>query len=908
MKNYFFVIVFNLIGICLFAQSKGIPYQLKCEYLANPIGIDAVNPRISWKINDVSQGACQTAYEIIVGTDSIAVASGKGDIWNSGKTESDSLCIIYKGNDLMPFTKYYWTVRYWNQNKIISSYAPLSSFETGMISLSNWQGEWISDGQTIDYRPAPYFRQQINVTKKIKSARAYIAAAGLYELYINGEKTGDRILDPMFTRFDRRTLYSTFDITGQLTQGENAVGILLGNGWYNLQSKAVWYFDKAPWRARPKFCMDIRITYEDGSARVISTSRSWKTNDSPVIFNSIYTGEQIDNRKQIKGWCYAGFNDSSWKNATLTGSPSQNIVSEQMSPIRIVEELRPVSIKKIDDKTYVYTFPRNIAGITRFKIKGPGGSVIELKHGEKIYANGLVDIETIAKKMTTEPNDPADPFQSDVYILSGDGMETFTPHFSYKGFQFVEVRTSVPLNLNENNLTALVVHSDVAVSGHLKTSNDLLNKILEATNDSYLNNLHGYPTDCPHREKNGWTGDAHIAIETALYGFDGITIYEKWMNDHLDEQLPNGTFPNIIPSSGWGYHWANGTDWVSTIAVIPWQIYQFYGDKTLLERTYTALKKYVDLLERRSNNGLINWALGDWSPIRTKSNTEFISSLYFYNDAVILSKSAKLFGKEYDFIYYSTLAEKVKNAINNKFLNQETAIYAGGSQTEQSAALFYKVVPEKLTTKVVDNLVKKVHEDNNHMDVGLLGSKTLFNALSENGQAELAIKLLSQDSYPSFGYFVAKGATTLYEGWNPDKNKIPSLNHIMFGECAAWLYKGVAGIFPDPGAPGFRNIILKPNFVEALYWVEAEHESPFGRIEANWKREKKRIIYKVVVPANSTATLYLPVMNAKKWMESEKEITKNKYITEVSESGERMILKLLSGTYKFYAEIAEQKP
>lgn len=895
LKNTLAVAAFLAFSIL---PGHSVPVKLRCEHIVNPLGIDAPSPRLSWQCNDNTPGAAQTAYQILVDMDSATVANGVGRMWNSGKISSDSILVNYKGPRLLPFTKYYWTIIEWDQNGKVSEHAPVALFETGMMSAANWQGEWISDGNPIDYKPAPYFRKAVNIEKKVKSARAYIAVAGLYELYVNGKKIGNRMLDPMYTRFDRRTLYATLDITGDLVQGKNAFGLLLGNGWYNLQSKAVWYFDKAPWRSRPKFCMDVRIIYTDGSSEVISTDQNWKTHDSPLTFNSIYTGERYDARLEIPNWCDASFDDGKWKESTLTGAPSKNIVSQQLQPIRVVEELHPILVKKLDPTTYVYSFPRNIAGITKLSVKGPAGTTIELKHGEKLYDNGHVDIRSISEHARPVPEDP-DPFQTDIYTLKGVGEETFSPHFNYKGFQYVEVKTSEPLALDEKNLLALVMHSDVESVGNINTANDLVNKIFKATNYSYLNNLHGYPTDCPHREKNGWTGDAHTAIETALYSFDGITIYEKWLNDHLDEQLPNGVLPCIIPSSGWGYHWANGTDWVSSIAIIPWQIYQFYGDKTLLERTYEGIKSYVDLLERKSKDGLINWALGDWSPIKEESNVEFIASLFFYNDANILSKSAKLFGKVEDQNKYAQLAEKIKSAINNKFLNPISGVYVNGTQTEQSAALFYQIVPENVKSLVVENLVKRVHERNDHMDVGLLGAKTLFNALSENGYSDLAFTLLAQKTHPSFGYYVDKGATTLYEGWNLDKNDVPSLNHIMFGECAAWLYKGIVGIFPDPAAPGFKNIILRPSFIQNLNRAEGEHESPYGKIEASWKRIGGKISYKVVVPPNSTATLFLPEKKGQDILESGKAISKNSHINIINEDGKVLTLKLQSGSYEF---------
>ncbi|MDP4276126.1 MAG: family 78 glycoside hydrolase catalytic domain [Bacteroidota bacterium] len=876
----------------------GSPVKLRCEQLTKPIGIDAPYPRLSWQSDDQTAGACQTAFRILIGTDSTLLSTGSANVWNSGKIISDSQLVLYKGPYLLPFTRYYWTVVQWDKNGKASEPAGITFFETGMMTSANWQGEWIFDGKSIEYKPAPYFRKTVTIAKPVKSVRAYVMVAGLYELYINGRKIGDRMLDPMYTRFDRRTLYATLDLTGYLNRGKNAIGLLLGNGWYNLQSKAVWSFDKAPWRQRPRCCMDIRVDYEDGSSEVISTDRSWKTHDSPLTFNSIYTGERYDACLELSGWCEANFNDSKWSNAELTGAPSKQIVSQQLCPIKVVEALHPVSVKQLDLNTYVYAFAKNIAGVSRLSIEGPAGTVIELKHGEKLYKNGHVNTESISEHARPEASDP-DPFQTDCYTLKGAGIEIFSPRFNYKGFQYVEVKTSVPLKMDTDNLQALVMHSDVELAGAVKTSDELVNKIFVATNNSYLNNLFGYPTDCPHREKNGWTGDAQIAVETGLYSFDGITVYEKWLNDHLDEQLPNGVLPCIIPTAGWGYHWANGTDWVSSVAIIPWEVYQFYGDKSLLEKTYDGIKRYVDMLERKSKDGLINWGLGDWVPFREESNVELISSLYFYKDVFILSESAKLFGLTDDQQKYSVLANSIKEAINRKFLDQQTGVYAKGTQTEQSAALYFQVVPDQLKQKVVSRLVERIHQTHDHMDVGVLGAKTLFNALSENGQSNLAFKLLSQKTHPSFGYYVDNGATTLYEGWDKDKNAISSLNHIMYGECAAWLYKGISGIYPDPKAPGFKQVILRPSFVKGLDWAEGYHESPYGKIVSNWKRSGRVLLYHAEVPSNSTAILILQGIRADGIIESGKPIEKNRCICLKEEQRDRIVLELQSGRYDF---------
>ena len=715
---------------------------LQSDHLETPIGIDNPAPRLSWRIDDCRQGAKQTSYRVLVDKDSMKVVNGKADIWDTGKINSGDMLITYAGKQLEPFTKYYWKV-IGGDLEYKEVFSPVSSFETGMMDIKNWQGSWIGDGQDVNYEPAPYFRKKFTTGKKIKSARAYIAVGGLYELYINGEKIGNHRLDPLYTRFDRRNLYVTYDVTGQLRNGDNAIGVLLGNGWYNHQSKAVWDFDRAPWRNRPAFCLDLRITYSDGSVETIPTDLSWKTSSGALVFNSIYTGEHYDARLEQKGWNTPDFDDSKWRGVGLRGVPSQNVVAQQVRPIRNVLTIPAKSVNKINDKTYVFDFGQNMAGVTNIKVSGEEGTEVRIMHGERLFDNGRIDMSNI--DVYYRGDKEKDPFQTDILILSG-GKDEFMAKFNYKGFRYVEVTSDKPIELNQNSLTAFFMHSDVPASGEIRTSSELVNKLWWATNNAYLSNLMGYPTDCPQREKNGWTGDGHFAIETALYNFDGITVYEKWLADHRDEQQPNGVLPDIIPTGGWGYGTDNGLDWTSTIAIIPWNLYMFYGDSKPLADCYENIKRYVNYVDRTSPNHLTSWGRGDWVPVKSRSNKEFTSSVYFYVDTKILATAAKLFNKQDDYTYYTALAEKIKEAVNNKYLNKETGIYAGGSQTELSVPLQWKIVPEDMIAKVAKNLAKKVEEAGFHLDVGVLGAKAILNALSENGYPETAYKVAAQDT------------------------------------------------------------------------------------------------------------------------------------------------------------------
>jgi alpha-L-rhamnosidase len=855
-SSYILVVAFLHVCCPALAGQQLQVNNLRCEHLVNPIGIDQLQPRFSWRMETDRKNTRQAAYRYFLGTDSAGVATGKAVYWGSEKIMSAANLVTYQGKPLTPYTRFYWRVEIWESGNVTPLSSAVVYFETGLMDQKNWKGIWISDTRDVQLKAAPYFRKGFALSKPIRSARAYIAAAGLYELSINGQKAGNHRLDPMFTRYDRRNLYVTYDVTALLQNGENAVGVLLGNGWYNHQSTAVWYFHQAPWRARPTFCLDLRITYQDGTVETISSGKGWKTTTGPIIFNSIYTGEHYDARLELGEWDRPGYDDSQWKGTINRAAPALNIVAQTMEPIRDVEQIAARSMTRVDSLVYVFDLGRNIAGVSRITVRGAAGTVLRVKHGERLFKNGRVDLSNIVGHY--RPTDDKDPFQTDIYTLSGKGEETFMPRFNYKGFQYIEVTASAPIEISRNSLTAWFMHSDLSVAGTIRSSNPMLNKIWEATNNSYLSNLFGYPTDCPQREKNGWTGDAHINIETGLYNYDAITIYEKWMADHRDEQQPNGILPCIIPTSGWGYESGHGPDWTSTIAIIPWNLYLFYGDSKALADCYAPIKRYIDYINSIYPTGLTSWGLGDWVPVKSNASVELTSTAYYYASTVILAKAAKLFGKTNDQVFYSALSEKIKRAFNAKYFNSTTGIYGTGIQTEMSVPLYWGLVPAEQIDRVAANLARRVEEDGNKLDVGLLGTKAILNALSEHGYGDLAYRLATSDKYPSWGYWIANGATTLYENWPLDAQNDISMNHIMFGEIGAWLYKGIGGIKPDERKPGFKNVLLEPHFVEGLDMFEASHEGPYGQVLSAWKKEGKLIKWQVTIPPNSTATIQLP--------------------------------------------------
>ncbi|MBQ5944647.1 MAG: glycoside hydrolase family 78 protein [Bacteroidales bacterium] len=834
---------------------------LKTEHLENPLGIDNPAPRLSWRMEDSREGAVQTSYRVVVGKDKRAVEDGKGDVWDSGTIGSDACLVTYGGMPLEPFTEYWWKVFAGDRDgKVVSSKA--CSFE--MATMGRWSpdGQWVDDGKDIDWKPAPYFRKEFTIGKKVKSARAYIASAGFNSLYVNGKKIGDRVLDPAFTTFDKHILYTVWDITPNLEEGVNAIGVILGNGWYNHQPKTSWDFNVAYWRNRPAFRMDVRITFEDGETVTIPTDTSWKAfSDGPLYYDNVFTGERYDARKEMEGWNRAGFDDTGWAAACFRESPTAALVAQAICPIRSSRDIKAVSVNRINDSCRIFDFGQNMSGNVTASIKGRAGVKVSLRYGERLFENGLLD-QTNINHLLAEDRTLV-PFQTDSLILGENGV-CFSPEFSYKGFRYVQVNSSEPIELDADCLMAHFEHSDVPDAGNVRSSNELIEKLENAARASYLSNLMGYPTDCPQREKNGWTGDAHIAIETGLYNFDAFTVYEKWMQDHRDVQLSNGVLPDIVPTAGWGYGrpedeylGSNGLDWTSTIALIPWELYLFYGDIKPLADCYDSIKKYVDFATTHTENLLSYWGRGDWVPVTKKSNPWLIHSSFHYIDCKILSRTAELLGKEEDARYYAGIAEITRNAINDRFLDPETGIYADGMQTSQALPLCFGVVPDEARAKVAARLAETVHADGYHIDAGVHGAKAVPNALAMNGYIDEAYRMAVQDTYPSWGWWIKNGHTTFIENWVLGTS-VYSDNHIMFGDIAAWFYRWIGGIQPDPEMPGFKRVVLKPGFPEGLDSFSCHHDSPYGRIISGWTRSGDGISYKVTIPANSTGLLWLP--------------------------------------------------
>jgi alpha-L-rhamnosidase len=825
--------------------------DLRCEYLINPLGIDATAPRLNWKMTAAGRGKMQTAYRILIASSPENLDKERGDLWDSGKVTSDqSIQIVYGGKPLPSRQPCFWKVRIWDNQGQESDWSKPASWTMGLLKPEDWTAKWIG-APKLENGVSPLLRKSFPVAPNLVRATAYVSGLGFYELRLNGKKVGDHELDPGFTRYDRRVLYVTYDVTKQMRKGKNALGAMLGNGWYNYTVKAAWDFDKAAWRDRPKLICQVVLEYADGTTQTVVTDDSWKTAASPLLSNDLLTGESYDAGKEMPGWDTADFNDAAWTQAETVAAP-QGVLSAQVHPpIRVTKTIKPVKVTEPKPGVYVYNLGQNIAGIAEITVDAPAGTVVEMRYGEALNADGTLNQEKIAVH-TRQPG-----FQTDRYTVRAGGKQTWRPRFTYHGFQYIEVK-GLPKAPRREDLKGLVLHTDFESAGSFESSNDLLNKIQRNTLWSYVSNFHHIPTDCPQREKNGWTGDAHLAAETGLFNFDTTAAYAKWLQDIQDEQKPDGVVPGIVPTAGWGYAWGNGPAWDSAYPLIAWRLYEFSGDRRILERHYENLKRYVDYLTRRAENGIVSIGLGDWCPAKSQTPVPITSTAYYYVDARILAKMAKVLGKSEDRQKYDALADTIRTAFNQKFYHPETGKVGEGTQTALACALYQGMADTDQSSKVLNNLVAAVAARDGHLDTGILGAKYLLHALADNGRADVAYSVATKTTFPSWGHWIERGATTLWEQWDEGTGGDLSRNHIMFGDISAWFYQTLAGIRPDPDGPGFKKFVVRPSLQNDLGWVKAKYASAHGPIAVEWQRKDDKFTLDVTVPANTTATISIP--------------------------------------------------
>lgn len=838
--------------------------QLLCEYRLNPLGIDTPRPRFSWRISTPRRGSYQKAYQILVARTLEALQSDTGDMWDSGKVEGRaSTNIPYAGEPLQSRTRYYWKVRVWNEEGFPSSYSAPAWFETAFLAQEEWEKSvWITAPVVLEKPSAPMFRKEFFLEKKPIRARAYISGLGYCELRINGGKVGDHVLDPAWTDYTKRVLYTTYDVTSSLREGLNAIGVILGNGWFA--------YSQTMMHPLPQFILQLYITLENGVEKCITSGRDfWVTVNGPVLENSVYNGETYDARLEKPGWDMPGYrmDPSEWFPSIIAEPPGGIMVSQILEPIKVIKDIEPVDITSPKPGIHVFDFGQNFSGWARLTVWGPRGTKVTMRFAELLYEDGTVNQENLRTARAT-----------DAYILRGEGVEIYEPRFTYHGFRYVQVE-GFPGEPTRENVIGRVVRSSVEQVGNFRCSNKILNKIQQNAFWTEANNLHGIPTDCPQRdERLGWLNDMTVRAEAALYNFNLVLLYTKWMDDIKDTQDPiTGAIADTAPFRRYGRKPADPV--AMSYLLVPWLLYVFYGDRRILEKHYEGLRQWIAYLEKsRDENGIVQYSYyGDWAPplpeavpgsigasaVSATTPGTFVSTCLFYYGILLLTKIAKVLGKKEEEDEYVTLATRVKESINRIFFDRETKKYATGSQTCYALPLFLGIVPERDREDVLKNFVEEVIEKRKrHLATGNIGSKYVMDALTESGFADVAYVLATQTTYPSWGYMVIQGATTMWERWeyvtNGPQIQMASHCHPMNATVSAWFFKTLGGIIPDEKEPGFGCVIIKPYIPEDLDFVNCSLKTVKGLIRSSWRKTPDRLTVNVTIPWNVTAQVHIP--------------------------------------------------
>ncbi len=889
------IIVLVLLVIC--ASFKGSAKEpgtslkvcdLKCEYAINPLGMDVAAPQLSWSIESSDRGTFQKEYEIIVADSPEALADNKGNIWKTGMIGSSlSAGIKYAGPELQSRTRYYWKVRIRNSRSTMSEWSDPAFFETGLLKEEDWQGDWIGfnggrTGRTL------YFKGIFSMGKQLQSARAYVSGIGYYELYINGRKAGDQKLDPAISEYSKRVYYSTCDITSFLKK-ENVVTVSVGPGWYGI----------------PKLRIQLEMNYTDGTREIITSPSMRSVTTGPIIKSSIYDGEYYDAREESKElYSYTlpdNFINKKWGYANITDPPGGRMVSQKMEPIRIMDSITPVDIKEPVPGIYVIDAGRNLAGWASVKVKGERGTEITLKFAEALYKDGTVNQENLRSAEA-----------KDVYVLKGGMEEHWEPQFTYHGFRYIQVE-GFPYRPKPGDFQIKIVRSSVSQTGNFKCSNELLNRIHNMVVATEASNLHSVPTDCPQRdERMGWLNDLTVRIEQALYNFDLSRFYAKFIDDVEDTQAPDGTITCTAPYR----YGARPADPVcASYLLLALKSYEFYGNAEIIRQHYPGLKAWVDYLNSRTENGIVNYSYyGDWSPpiafgvdgsspVSQFTPGKLMSTGYLYYCSRIIARMAGLLGNESDQKYYSDLAAKTAVAFNTTWWDEKTGGYGSNNQACNSFALFLGIVDKNKLPGVVNNLVNDVQKYDNHLTTGNLCTKYLMEMLTENGQVETAFKIATRETYPSWGYMLANGATTLWERWEFETGgAMNSHNHPMMGSVDSWFYKYILGILPDIDGPGFEKFTIHPFIPNDLTFAEGELNTIKGKIKSSWKKEKGSVYLDILVPCNSLATVYVPSKNIKSITEGNRNIRSRGEIKFLFAQDDYAVYQLGSGNYNFKSD------
>lgn len=883
-------------------NQPGPPQYLRCEYLVNPLGIEDAAPRLSWEVNDLRKGAAQSAYQILAASSAEALARDEADVWDSGRIVSDqSVHVAYAGPALSSRQRAYWKVRTWDGQDVPSSWSETAFWEMGLLDRSEWVGSWISvaerDGESSE--PCPFLRRGFDLPKEVRAARVYVTAMGVYELHLNGSRVGKDHFTPGWTDYNSRIPYQVYDVTDNVRSGANAIGAILGDGW--ACGYLVWEDNRGIWAKLPSLLAQLVIDYADGSVETIATDGSWHATTGPILESDIYNGETYDARLEMPGWNEPGFDDSSWAPAHVVAGTGVPLVAQRAPNVHAIQELQPVEMTEPTPGAYAFNLAQNMVGWVRLKVRADAGTKITLRFAEMLNDDGTLYTENLRAAKAT-----------DYYICRGGGEEVYEPRFTFHGFQYVEI-TGCPYQPDFDAITGIVLHSDTPPIGTFECSHEMVNKLQSNILWGQKGNFLEVPTDCPQRnERLGWLGDAQVFVRTACFNMDVAAFFTKWMIDVEDAQDEDGQFPDVAPKVTQGKGVAA---WADAGIICPWTVYLCYGDERILERHYDAMAKWIAFMKDESRDLIRpDRGFGDWlaidapNPGAAPTPKELIGTAYFAHCCSIVAKMARILDRDPKEL--DDLGREVRAAFNREFVTSGGRVL-GHTQTSYLLALTFDLLPEALRSTAVEHLVNDIEKRGWHLSTGFVGTPLLASTLTRFGRTDVAYKLLLQDTYPSWFYPILNGATTMWERWNSYTKehgfgdvRMNSFNHYAYGSIGEWLYATVAGIDLDPERPGYKHIIIRPEPGGELTWAKGELRSVYGSISSAWRIEGRTLHLDVAVPANTTATVVLPIDRTDRVTCDGSELAETAGISDVCAAEGRVRCETVAGTYAFQVELA----
>jgi alpha-L-rhamnosidase len=891
--------------------------NLTCEYLSQPLGIDRVNPILGWQLTSTHRGKSQSAYQILVASSLDKLNEKKADYWNSQKTASNKTANIkYKGRVLTSRAECFWKVRSWDEQGKPSAWSEPAKWTMGLLDSAAWNASWISSrykdvsrdrsffqskGTPFDGgdSAATYLRKEVTLFKKLKQATVSITGLGYYELYINGKRIGDHVLDPVFTDYQKHVNYCTYNVTSNFIKGNNAIGVILGNGFYNLPTQDLFQMNRAHWKTPNKLLFNLFLEYEDGSTESVVSNKAWRWSTGAIVYNSIRGGETIDMNRHQAGWDRPGFNDSAWQPVVEVPKPLGRLVSQYMPPLRVTRTLKAMKLFEPKKGVYVFDFGENITGWASVKLQCVKGATITLNFNEVLNADSSLNVRHSAGHTWGR-------FQKGIFISAGGRNEVYEPRFLYHGFRYVQVE-GLSYKPSLEDVVAKSVHTDLLHAGTFESSSTRLNQLQAAIIRTLLNSVHSMPGEEATREKMGWTLDAGmVTMETYLMNFDAINTYKKYLQDLIDAQEPNGHVPPIVPTNGWGFLENDTTIqyddpwWGGTIVYVSNKLFEFTGDTAILSHAFEPMKKYVDFIASTSKDDLVYWSLGDWLDLKHGLKgwgpglTPIVqtSTAAFYDMSNRLAMNAALLGKMKDAKLYNAQAQRIKEKYNSTFLDYKTGWYAENSQTAQAVPLYLNMVPEAVEEQVEKRLLEAIVGNNYHTSVGFIGINPLLKYLSDNGQLALVYKMVTQEQSPGWLHMVKDERSTM--GENLNAQGYGTGHHPFSTNVGFWLYYFIGGIMPMVEHPGFDRFTLRPGFQTDIEWVNTSYQSLKGKIISNWKRKGEEIYYTISIPANSTAIVEIP-SNNRIVSESGKPVSDIKFIQKMD--SDKFLIS--SGNYNF---------